>query len=106
MTNELKLYRDRALHNEIKSTRELFDFKRPPVGSNNTIEAYLHNSHVKWDIHEINCQIRDKDVKIDYPDILHNQQTKKITIRWKPPLNRDEPLDAINLFTGELWIGK
>lgn len=99
--NELVLYDDPGATKETT----IIDLGRIPVGQHTTIIKYLKNESERWPIMNITLNETDKELEVQFPQMLKPLSIKPVMITFTPSLSRREPLIVNQLFAGELYIG-
>jgi len=99
--NELQLYEDYTLRKPISQ----FTAERHEVGTLLTKDYYLWNSSNDWPVDNIRFENGDKDLKIIHPTRIDAGGVAKVTIEFRPPINRRKKLEEPTIYEGVLLIG-
>jgi len=99
--NELQLYEDIELRKPVS----LFTADRHEVGTILHRDYYLYNSSKDWPIGNISFENKDPDLSIDYSKTIGPNGLNKVSIDFKPPINRREKLQENIIINGVLLIG-
>jgi len=101
MADELKFFEDEALTTPIT----IVDFKRKDVGETHQLTVYMTNIDKVWPIMNISTSMLDKQLDLDFPEMLSPEQVAPLIITWTPSLDRRVPLDITEVFDAELfWL--
>ena len=99
--DELQLYEDIALTKPVS----IFTSERHEVGTLLTKDYYLYNASSDWPIDGIKFENKDKDLKIIHPTKIGPNGVAKVTIEFRPPINRRTKLAEPTIYEGVLLIG-
>jgi len=100
-TGELVLFKDKAGMQPLSEV----NFGRIPVGKTTKFVIYMGNTSQDWSIKNIKVKEGHDELNIEYPTELKPREIAPVVVSWNPSVSQRKPLDAVNLFSGEVWIG-